>query len=96
MTGVQLRCGCKFLKIVLDGGHGIMTSGKRTPDNSMREYEFNSRVAELVKNELQYYENVEIKFTHDNDRDVPLDERCRVANNWNAVSLFPFMPTHMG
>lgn len=72
------------MKIVIDGGHHYTTNGKRTPDGSMRESEFNFRVADLVKNELQYYENVEIKFTHDNDRDVPLSERCDIANTWEA------------
>jgi N-acetylmuramoyl-L-alanine amidase len=72
------------LKIILDAGHYPNTPGKRSPDGLLKEFQFNSRVADLVKNELQYYQDVQVKFSHAIDRDVPLSERCQIANNWNA------------
>lgn len=74
----------KGLKIVLDAGHFPNTAGKRTPDDSMREYHFNSRVANILGDMLQEYEGVEILFTHSDDREVPLTERVQKALDWGA------------
>jgi len=73
------------MKIVIDAGHGPETPGKRSPDGSLREYQFNSVVARYVADELLHgYEGVEIMFTHADDRDVPLSERTKKANAWKA------------
>ena len=73
------------MKIVIDAGHGPETPGKRSPDGSLREYQFNSVVARYVADELLHgYEGVEIMFTHADDRDVPLKERTDRANAWRA------------
>jgi len=73
------------MKIVIDAGHGQETPGKRSPDGSLREYQFNSAVARYVADELLHgYEDVEILFTHDDSRDVPLKERTDRANAWGA------------
>ncbi|TYS69836.1 N-acetylmuramoyl-L-alanine amidase [Sutcliffiella horikoshii] len=69
--------------VVLDAGHGYGTPGKRTPDG-MREYEFNREVAEYAKQELTGYHDVEVRFTHSDERDVPLKERTANANAWGA------------
>jgi N-acetylmuramoyl-L-alanine amidase len=71
------------MKIVIDAGHGPDTPGKRCPDDSMREYHFNSKVAEYVVQALKMYE-VEVMTVHSNDRDVPLQERTDKANQWGA------------
>jgi N-acetylmuramoyl-L-alanine amidase len=73
-----------MFKIVLDAGHGPETPGKRTPDGSMREFHFNSVVANYVKEQLELYENVEVKFTHVQDYDVSLTKRTDKANEWKA------------
>lgn len=77
------------MKIVIDAGHGPNTAGKRTPDDSMREFHFNSVTARYVKEELLKYEGVAVLFTHadDGSRDVPLEERTDKANAWNADVL---------
>lgn len=75
------------MKIVLDAGHGPNTPGKRSPDG-MREFEFNSKVAEYMKDELSQYKNVDVIFTHENDRDVPLSERTDEANRKNVDVFF--------
>lgn len=74
------------VKIVIDAGHGYNTPGKRTPDGSMREWEFNAATAEHVKRLLIKYENVEVLFTHDptGKVDVPLKARTDKANSWGA------------
>lgn len=71
------------MKIVVDAGHGFETEGKRTPDG-MREYEFNREVARIAKAELQQYKNVEVYFTHADERDVPLSIRTDRANQLKA------------
>ena len=73
------------MKIVIDAGHGPETPGKRSPDGSLREYQFNSVVARYVADALlRDYEKVEILMTHDDSRDVPLKERTDRANVWKA------------
>jgi N-acetylmuramoyl-L-alanine amidase len=68
------------LKIILDAGHGYHTPGKRTPDG-MREFEFNSAVAEIAKKILLEYENTQVVFSHDptGKVDVPLADRVAMA-----------------
>lgn len=41
----------KFV-VLIDPGHGAETPGERSPDSKLREYEFNSGVAQLVKKRL--------------------------------------------
>jgi N-acetylmuramoyl-L-alanine amidase len=72
------------LKIILDAGHGPNTAGKRTPDGTMKEFEFNSSVINKIKHLLQAYENIDIMYAHEVTRDVPLSERTTAANRWNA------------
>jgi len=73
------------MKIVIDAGHGPETPGKRSPDGSLREYQFNSVVARYVADALlRGYEGIEILMTHDDSRDVPLKERTDRANAWKA------------
>ncbi|QUO43472.1 N-acetylmuramoyl-L-alanine amidase [Brevibacillus composti] len=78
-----------MLKIAIDGGHGPDTPGKRCPDDSMREFHFNSVVARYVRDELMQYNGVQTIFTHadDGSRDVPLKERTDKANAWGADLL---------
>lgn len=77
------------MRIMLDGGHGYYTSGKRTVDGTMREWEFNSSVALLVANELAKYEGVITQFSHDTTgkTDISLDARTDKANAWGADLL---------
>jgi N-acetylmuramoyl-L-alanine amidase len=72
------------MKIVLDAGHGPNTLGKRTPDDSMREFHFNSDVADYIAAELRKYEGVEILFVHEKSIDVSLKDRTDKANEWKA------------
>lgn len=77
------------MKFVIDAGHGKYTAGKRAPDDSMREFHFNSVVAKYVADDLKQYKNVETLFTHDpsGETDVPLITRTNKANSWGAKAF---------
>lgn len=72
------------MKIMIDAGHGPDTPGKRVPDDSMREYEFNSSTARRVVAALNDYKDVQVEITFEDTRDVPLKERTNKANAWEA------------
>ncbi|MCM3452718.1 N-acetylmuramoyl-L-alanine amidase [Heyndrickxia oleronia] len=74
------------MKIAIDAGHGKNTPGKRTPDNSLHEWEFNSGVVTKLINKLNTCENVSILRTDDptGKIDVSLKSRTDKANKWGA------------
>lgn len=79
-----------MLKIALSAGHGgrdikgnPVTPGKRTPDGSMLEWEFNSAAAKHLIEIMKGYEGVEIVKVSDIDTghvDTPLRQRTDKAN----------------
>ena len=71
------------VKICIDAGHGSNTVGKRSPDGSLREYEFNRDVANRLKNILIAH-GVEVILTCGDDYDLPLQQRCDIANQNKA------------
>ena len=77
------------MRIAIDAGHGRYTSGKRclkSIDRSeTREWVLNSRIASKVMQGLKQYD-CETKRMDDTSgkTDVPLSERCRKSNRWNA------------
>lgn len=71
------------LVVALDPGHGASTGGKRSPDGSLLEYEFNRAVAYKVRDLLQA-QGVEVLMTVNGDEDTSLAERCEIANNSDA------------
>jgi N-acetylmuramoyl-L-alanine amidase len=76
-----------MMKIAIDAGHGPDTPGKRTPDESMREYHFNAVVADKICDELSKYDGVAWFRTDHSHRDVPLRERTDRANQEKADVL---------
>jgi N-acetylmuramoyl-L-alanine amidase len=74
------------MKIMLDAGHGYNTPGKRSPDG-LREYEFTRAVANYARRLLESYQDVNVFFSHSDERDVPLQVRTTSANTHN-VDLF--------
>jgi N-acetylmuramoyl-L-alanine amidase len=67
------------LSAVLDPGHGAETIGKRSPDDSLLEYAFNRDMAARVRAHLERH-GVETLLTVTDDTDLPLEERCNIAN----------------
>lgn len=75
-----------MFKISLDAGHGINTPGKRTPDDSLHEWQFNSEVVRYMQLELANYQDVAVLRVDDptGQRDVPLKERTDRVNGWGS------------
>ncbi len=74
------------IKIALDDGHGLKpqpTPGKRSPDGSLLENEFNRRVVELLDKHLRR-NKFETVLVAPGDEDVPLEKRVQTANNSKA------------
>lgn len=67
------------MKIMIDAGHGPETAGKRSPDGLLREFSFNSAVANLVQQYL-VEEGLNVFFAHNEQQDVSLAERTNFAN----------------
>ena len=72
----------KMPRVYLDAGHGIDTAGKRSPDGSLLEYEFNRDVANRIEDILIRHD-VEVMSCY-SDTDTPLTQRCQMANMFNA------------
>lgn len=77
------------MKIAIDAGHGLHTSGKRClksiDKNETREWFLNDRIADKLCNMLKSYD-VEVIRVDDTTgaTDVSLSKRCTVANNAGA------------
>ncbi|MCM3745327.1 N-acetylmuramoyl-L-alanine amidase [Sporosarcina luteola] len=69
--------------IILDAGHGPLTPGKRSPDGKLLEFHFNVELAERIRHYL-LLEGVDVFYSHENSRDVPLTERAAIANKLDA------------
>lgn len=69
--------------VALDAGHYYTTAGKRCPDGSMREWEFNYAAMLYLKTELEY-NNFKTIVVSDSDKDTPLSTRASRANANNA------------
>ncbi|KSU62898.1 hypothetical protein AS034_12440 [[Bacillus] enclensis] len=77
--------------IALDDGHGLGTSGKRTPyipsiGRQIRENEFNEKVTLYLKGELERC-GFRTLLTAPTDGDTPLKERTGLANSRGADAL---------
>lgn len=70
----------------IDNGHGKNTPGKRTPDDSMREWEFNHATAKYLSEELEF-NNFKTLMVSDTSEDTPLGTRTNRANNYK-VDIF--------
>ena len=77
------------ITVVIDPGHGKTTGGKRSPDSSLMEWEFNRDVAYRLKDllEAQGY-TVIMTVAKDDKTDPSLASRVAVANNAENVDLF--------
>lgn len=78
------------VKIVLDAGHGLYTRGKEIPDGSMKEWQFNSRVVEIIIGLLKAYKDVEALRVDDptGKTDTPLAARTNQANSFKADAYY--------
>lgn len=76
------------MKIVWDAGHGGfgVTAGKRVPDGSMYEWDFNNAVVQYAMKELTNYEDVTQLRVDDptGKTDIPLRTRTTQANAFKS------------
>ena len=77
-------------KVVLDPGHGVETAGKRSPDGTYLEHEFNLDMAQRVKAQLERH-GVSVTLTRTTQHDVTIQERADVSN---AVGPDLFVSLH--
>ncbi len=77
---VYLKEETKMPKICIDAGHGKETAGKRSPDGTLLEYEFNRDVAGRLKTILERH-GVQVLLSAPTDKDIALTDRCKIANN---------------
>lgn len=77
------------LVVCIDPGHGQTTGGKRSPDSSLMEWEFNRSVAYKLKPLLEANGIQVIMTVEEDDRTDPsLKDRVAIANNAGNVDLF--------
>ena len=67
------------MKILIEGGHGIDTPGKRSPDSSFFEWAFNREIAIGVVVKLVAL-GYDAELTVPEQKDVSLPERCNRVN----------------
>lgn len=68
------------MKVCIDAGHGVETAGKRSPDGSYFEHEFNLDVAKRSKAHLERC-GVQVIMTREDEHDVSLTRRCKICND---------------
>jgi N-acetylmuramoyl-L-alanine amidase len=75
-----------MFKISLSAGHGRDTAGKRCPDNSMHEWEFNSSVVSKMIDLFSHYKDTAVLRLDDptGKVDIPLADRAKRSNDWGA------------
>nr|DAU89483.1 MAG TPA: Cell wall hydrolase autolysin [Caudoviricetes sp.] len=69
------------MKILIDNGHGINTSGKCSPDKQYKEYAHARKLAAAIVNSL-VNKGYDAELLVPETTDVPLKERCRRVNSW--------------
>lgn len=87
-----------MIAVILDGGHGFNTPGKRSPDQSFRENEFNDSIVNKLSYVL-YSEGIPCEIISSEWSDVPLKERMRrehkAHDKFRSKGYFPiFISIH--
>ena len=72
----------KTMQIAIDCGHTETTAGKRSPDGTLSEYEFNRDVGKRLEKHLKRHGLNTLLIAPIGDDN--LMERCNVANEWDA------------
>lgn len=67
------------MKIFIDNGHGLMTTGKRSPDGQFREPFYNREIARRVVSDLRD-RGLDAELLVPEDDDISLAERVRRVN----------------
>lgn len=68
------------MKILIDNGHGVNTSGKQSPDGRLREYAYAREIAKRVVNCLRC-RGYDAERIVTEDEDISLSMRCKRVND---------------
>lgn len=79
--------------VCLDPGHYSGIAGKRSPDGTYAEHEFNLDMAKRMKKLLEDC-GVQVTLTRDRDVDVSLRQRVAIANKIKGLDLFVSIHTN--
>lgn len=74
-------------KVILSPGHGKNTAGKRSPDSSLMEWEFNRRLTRKIAEGLEK-EGIPCILLDMGSNDTPLQSRVRLANAYGKNCLY--------
>ena len=69
--------------VCIDAGHGVETAGKCSPDKSYYEHEFALDMAKRIYDKMTVA-GVPAMLTRQDEHDISLAERCRIANDAKA------------
>jgi N-acetylmuramoyl-L-alanine amidase len=67
------------MRVLIDAGHGIDTTGKRSPDGAFLEYRWNREVADMLYELLSEY-GFDVDYVVTETIDIPLKTRVRRVN----------------
>jgi N-acetylmuramoyl-L-alanine amidase len=67
------------MRVLIDAGHGIDTTGKRSPDGAFLEYRWNREVADMLYELLSEY-GFDCDYVVTETNDIPLKTRVRRVN----------------
>lgn len=67
------------MRVLIDAGHGIDTTGKRSPDGAFLEYRWNREVADMLYELLSEY-GFDVDYVVTETNDIPLKTRVRRVN----------------
>lgn len=71
------------MTILIDNGHGYTTSGKQSPDGSLKEWKYTREIAAEVVQQLNDKGYEAILLTPEDD-DISLSQRCKRANKYDS------------
>lgn len=74
-----------MIKIFIDPGHGGADPGASA--NGLKEKDLTLKIATKIANQLIAYNNVTTKLSRTTDKTVSLNDRTKMANNWQADYL---------
>lgn len=72
------------MKILIDNGHGIETPGKRSPDATLKEYQYTRDIARQVVDEL-LAAGYDTELLVPEDKDISLKERVKRVNEYCRI-----------
>lgn len=80
----------RMFEVLLDNGHGVNTKGKRSPDESILEYEYNRRLVKAISERLEILD-IPYYIVTPEEEDIPLPIRKRrinertIKNNFDGI-----------